>query len=57
MMWGAETSDDPGLRVFDFKYMERRSNWGLNKPAVLTRDDMRGLFTLYAAKRGASAFP
>ena len=57
MMW--ETSPAPynGVIWFDFKYINGRSVFGLNKPAVFQRNDLLALFRLYCEKTGEQHFP
>jgi hypothetical protein len=47
MMWEGAFLSDPESPLFDFKYVIERQNWGLNKPAVFSREDLRHLFDLY----------
>jgi hypothetical protein len=56
MMW--ETSPAPDLkeRWFDFKYMSGRSNWGLNKAAVFSKEDLLELFRRYREKANDPTF-
>ena len=56
MLW--ETSPDPDLRErwFDFKYVQGRSVWGLNKPAVLTNVALTRLIDLYRVKANCPIF-
>jgi hypothetical protein len=41
----------------DFKYVNGRNIWGLNKPAVFNKDNMRELFKQYRICTGDTAFP
>lgn len=52
MMW--ETSGEGGEPWYDFKYVTpgRGGNWGLNKPAVLSAQDLREMFELYRRQTG-----
>jgi hypothetical protein len=50
MMWETQPKDYPGERWFDFKYQIRRSAYGLNRPAVFSREGLRDLFGLYRQK-------
>jgi len=60
MLWEGTPRSDPHARWFDFKYLgdqrKRGAYWGLNKPAVLTSDDLRRLIDLYEAKTGSKLF-
>ena len=53
MLWQASMN---GELFFDFKYMNGRSNWGLNKPAVLTDAVLTGLIRLYREKANSPTF-
>jgi hypothetical protein len=57
MMWEGAFMSDPESRLFDFKYQIQRQNWGLNKPAVLSREDLQRLFKLYCELTGELNFP
>jgi hypothetical protein len=57
MMWEAYPVHAPEDRWFDFKYLNGRNLWGLNKPAVFGREDLRELFELYVQKTGTERFP
>ncbi len=57
MMWEGGPDNYPQERWFDFKYMNGRSNWGLNKPAIIRQDQLRELFDLYRQKTGKPEFP
>jgi hypothetical protein len=36
----------------DFKYIKGRNIWGLNKPAVFSKAELKKLFALYTARTG-----
>lgn len=57
MLWETYFLSDPSTRLFDFKYVNGRSPFGLNKPAVFTQQDLTTLFALYGRKAGIPAFP
>jgi hypothetical protein len=52
MVWETAPLRDPEQRWFDFKYMNGRSNWGLNKAAALDKSELRRLFALYEEVTG-----
>lgn len=56
MMW--ETIPDGNIEVtwIDFKYINGRNIWGLNKPAVLSKEDIRTLFQVYRECTGDNIF-
>jgi hypothetical protein len=56
-MWETYDVSAPEYRMFDFKYVNNRNIWGLNKPAVFTREELRELFALYELRTGMSSFP
>lgn len=57
MMW--ETIPDASKEEtwIDFKYINGRNIYGLNKPAVFSKEEIRKLFQLYRARTGDSNFP
>lgn len=55
MAWITRPQSAPSARWCHFNYMEGRSNWGLNKPAVLTGEAMRRLLALLHEKAGFDA--
>lgn len=57
MMWETHPKDSPAERCFDFKYQRGRNPWGLNKAAVLSRQDLHTLFERYRQKTGVKDFP
>jgi hypothetical protein len=57
MMWKTYPKDSPADRRFDFKYQRVRSPWGLNKAALLSRQDLHALFERYREKTGVHDFP
>lgn len=56
MMWETKPSEDD-VNWFDFKYINRRNAWGLNKAAVFSRENLKQLFNLYREKTGSIDFP
>jgi hypothetical protein len=57
MMWETHPKDSPDERRFDFKYQRGRNPRGLNKPAILSRQDLHTLFGRYRQKTGVHDFP
>lgn len=58
MMWETIPHSEPNVRLFDFKYVVGRKGYGLNRPAVFTRERLAELFALYCIKvSGESSFP
>jgi hypothetical protein len=57
MMWEAYPTNSPDDRWFDFKYINGYAIFGLNRPAVFSREDLRQLFVLYRAKTATQSFP
>lgn len=57
MMWETHPKDSPADQCFDFKYQRGRNPWGLNKAAVLSRQDLHALFERYRQKTGVHDFP
>ena len=57
MMWESYPTNSPEQRWFDFKYLNGRSLWGLNKPAVFAREELGAIFDVYRRKTGVSQFP
>jgi len=57
MMWESAFLSAPGSPLFDFKYVIKRGNWGLNKAAVFLKEDLRRLFDLYCKVTGEPHFP
>ncbi len=57
MMWEAYPTYSPDYRWFDFKYINGYAIFGLNKPAVFSRENLRQLFALYRAKTATRSFP
>lgn len=57
MMW--ETIPDGSIDEtwIDFKYINGRNIYGLNKPAVLSKQNIRELFQLYRERTGDNNFP
>jgi hypothetical protein len=56
MLWETYPVPIESETWFDFKYVNGRSVWGLNKPAVFSSKDLRSIFALYQDKTGHSAF-
>lgn len=57
MMWETFWDRRPDAPVFDFKYLRGRNPFGLNKPPIFERADLKKLFALYCDKAGAISFP
>lgn len=57
MMWETSPFPHEGENWFDFKYINGRNVWGLNKPAVLTRHELATLFHLYGDRTSTGTFP
>ncbi len=57
MMWETLFSPYDGDSCFDFKYINGRSVFGLNKPAVFTQLQLRELFSLYRRVAAVKRFP
>jgi hypothetical protein len=57
MMWETCPTDSQEDRWFDFKYQRSRNPWGLNKAAVLSRQELSEIFALYCEKTGKPKFP
>ncbi len=57
MMWETYFTHNPTENVFDFKYMNGRNNRGLNKPAVLSKNNLSQIFSLYNERTGNISFP
>jgi len=57
MMWETTQPSEGDNHWFDFKYVNGRSLYGLNKPAVFERDNLRELFSLYQNRARAGRFP
>ncbi|MDO9069072.1 MAG: hypothetical protein Q7W05_11525, partial [Deltaproteobacteria bacterium] len=47
MMWETYMVGNEDDRLFDFKYLNGRNVWGLNKAAVFGRQELKELFDLY----------
>lgn len=56
MMWETQPSGEKAT-WFDFKYVNDNSIYGLNKPAVFTRAELKELFRIYERKCGGGLFP
>lgn len=54
-----ETKETPkcDVSVYDFKYLKKRSTFGLNKAAIMSQDNLRKIFDLYCQKTGRKSFP
>lgn len=58
MIWEAKPdSSTDNEHWFDFKYINGRSAYGLNKAAVFTRTDIHALFAKYKEVTGQNNFP
>lgn len=56
LMWETSPNADLVERWFDFKYVNGRSHYGLNKAAVFGEQDLAELFRLYRTKAGRPGF-
>jgi hypothetical protein len=56
MMWETIPSSDRIQRWFDFKYINGRSVWGLNKAAVFTIADLKEILNKYEKLTGNPLF-
>jgi len=59
---GVRSDEEDGAAQFDFKYVtwsakHGHHSYGLNTPAIITRDELRKLFALYCAIAATPAFP
>jgi hypothetical protein len=52
MMWQTCLASEPGKCLYDFKYLGRKSAFGLNKPAVFTEGDLGNVFEVFRRKTG-----
>lgn len=52
MMWETIPDGDKENTWIDFKYINGKNIWGLNKPAVFSKQDIKELFQLYQNKTG-----
>ena len=57
MMWETIPNGDNKETWVDFKYINGRNIFGLNKPAVFSKEDIRKLFQLYRDRTGDKTFP
>ena len=57
MMWETVPDGSKEKTWLDFKYINGRNIWGLNKPAVFSKEDIRKLFQLYRDRTGDKSFP
>lgn len=57
MMWETIPDGNQAETWIDFKYINGRNIWGLNKPAVFSKGDMRELFRQYRKCTGDTSFP
>jgi hypothetical protein len=57
MMWESVFFGNGNESRFDFKYIIGRKGFGLNKPAVFSREDLRNLFRLYSNVTDRKEFP
>ena len=56
MMWESKPLGED-VSCFDFKYIIDRNPYGLNKPAVFTREELKELLDLYKSVTGSTNFP
>ena len=56
MIWETQPLQYPDEKWIDFKYMNGRNSWGLNKPAVLDKENLRSLAELYKVHSGKTLF-
>lgn len=52
MLWETCFVSEPENHLVDFKYIDRHNGYGLNKPAVLDRENLSTLLGLYREKTG-----
>lgn len=57
MMWATYAVGEPNNLKYDFKYLTKGSLYGLNRPAIFTRNDLCELFDLYRLRTGLTSFP
>lgn len=57
MMWETIPDGNDEETWIDFKYINGRNIWGLNKPAVFSKESMRKLFQLYRERTNEKNFP
>jgi len=56
MMWETKSLGEE-INFYDFKYINGRSVYGLMKPAIFSRENLKQLFNLYDEKTGSVNFP
>jgi len=57
MMWETIPDRSADETWIDFKYINGRNIWGLNKPAVFTRNQIKEILSKYREKTGDKNFP
>jgi len=57
MMWETIPDGNNEETWIDFKYINGRNMWGLNKPAVFSKEDIKKLFQLYRNRTPDKNFP
>jgi len=57
MLWETFRHSSPQTFWYDFKYLTGRNPFGLSKPAVLERQQLRQLFELLALRANYARFP
>ncbi len=59
MMWEGAFKSEPDTHFYDLKYLGRGKGGlrGLNRPAVLSQEDLKNLFALYCRTVGVEKFP
>jgi hypothetical protein len=57
MMWETIPDGNQKKTWIDFKYINGQNVWGLNKPAVFSKEDMRTLLKQYHECTGDKSFP
>ena len=50
MLWETYPESDRNIRWFDFKYLNGPNIFGLNRPAVFTREQLKDVFQEYKSK-------
>ncbi len=56
MMWETIPDGNAEDTWIDFKYINGRNIWGLNKPAVFSKSEIHDLFELYKSRTGDNTF-
>jgi hypothetical protein len=57
MMWETIPDGNKEETWIDSKYIHGRNIWGLNKPAVFSKEEIRKLFQLFSARTGETNLP